>query len=1344
MEEELSFCPLRADNISYEDRLYNPEQHNFCPVPEKGFDAVLFVAIGVTVTCLAPRKHYAIIMLFLGACLQLLNIEFNLRELSNALNLWIGIRPARLFFYIFLPPLLLDSAVRIDFFVFKKVMVQVFVFAFMVVSINAVLLAVFMLYILDLRHHGWEWTDAFLFACMIASTDALAVSAIMKDGGGPESLTVLAEGESLFNDATSIVFFDLFWPRFKDTVAGTLKSEALGKIIGSMTLDVIRLATGGALVGYFGGYITRVIFKFLQNRSDHTPIAEVGITIGVSYFCYYTAENVLEVSGVIAVVVYGLYGAATSQWSISPEARESRVFSRFWDVTQLLTNGIVFFYAGASATNFFYRCEEDLFEDSNTHALSTILAWLPGVYIGIFLLRFLEIAAVAPVIGLLGSSRLKINEIIFISLAGLRGALALILAQELLQYEFPHDDNPDRFKQEKKVRAQSALWVCGFVLLTLVINAPGIRPLMKLCKLQESTSTQLKYRKKAHETLEKYTKHKIEAMKQENVGTICGVNWVQVKEFIFSEGKIKGRQNMVSKAKKVFHEGTQGVQHAGLALFESLVGKAPPIIPKTRLTERDQPSLDDQFREALPSEEPFSDTPPALTPALGEEAGKRTEPMIPTGGSPWDTPNHSSGNKEITNGVLLVVSLENRRELIEQTQSLPRKVQRFMENHSHPFHPKNQRFFATSSSYLNLVKANSTQLVQLDELDEHGEEKKAPVRQLSLLLKTASSKGSLTLDPSVSVPLLNPTESDHDDEDESPRSRMLAEGRFRLLMGLKKYFQQRRTEGYLSPRALRLLTWSCDNGMEKPEHPLALWDLVESDIRSRFPIKAASKIRYFLRKAAVGLKSWPDYYGTLLTPILNRISHGLSYLLTDDLAVAVEAAVECWIAHVTFRRHSHWLLDDEGVQAMETELEDQQEKVWQFILAREVEAPERFQAVQTFRAKRALLQGQICFIDTLYESGLLEESEHEHLTKDLSLKRALLQKTGPVIKTFEVLEFLRNIPFFSNVSDQVFRSLIGSCQLSMFKDQDLIPFTDSSPNSNSSHGSTGAHLETFSFHIVVNGLLKSEFQDQEGRVQEYYLGRGGVYGLLCALSGEYPPWMERAYAELNAVGQGPSILTVPHSVLQRIHAEAIKGNLQYQQLELDLFRVAALYTVRFLQTQFLHLITSFLMTQRGDIEMDGYVRTIQGGEIINNHQSTPKTELKLQEKVDRCHDQAMSLLKEVKEGLIKGDLVLIPPASSFHQTSSTVLLIGALQPQDSEGIDLRAPVMLPWMNNEDPGCVKYKSGPQGAILVTCPAAQNDSMASSSAANDNQGVRIGGSTMAPLPPSAASMMNEFIK
>jgi NhaP-type Na+/H+ or K+/H+ antiporter len=46
---------------------------------------------------------------------------FNLGALGNSIAIWLGINPWQLFFYVFLPPLLLDAAVRIDWYLFKKV-----------------------------------------------------------------------------------------------------------------------------------------------------------------------------------------------------------------------------------------------------------------------------------------------------------------------------------------------------------------------------------------------------------------------------------------------------------------------------------------------------------------------------------------------------------------------------------------------------------------------------------------------------------------------------------------------------------------------------------------------------------------------------------------------------------------------------------------------------------------------------------------------------------------------------------------------------------------------------------------------------------------------------------------------------------------------------------------------------------------------------------------------------------------------------------------------------------------------------------------------------------------------
>lgn len=74
-------------------------------------------------------------------------------------------------------------------------MFPVLIFAFLIVACNTVILACFLLFALRLGQNGWTWNDAFLFSTVIASTDAVAVTAVMKGGnGGPKQLIALIEG----------------------------------------------------------------------------------------------------------------------------------------------------------------------------------------------------------------------------------------------------------------------------------------------------------------------------------------------------------------------------------------------------------------------------------------------------------------------------------------------------------------------------------------------------------------------------------------------------------------------------------------------------------------------------------------------------------------------------------------------------------------------------------------------------------------------------------------------------------------------------------------------------------------------------------------------------------------------------------------------------------------------------------------------------------------------------------------------------------------------------------------------------------------------------------------------
>ena len=54
-------------------------------------------------------------------------------------------------------------------------------------------------------------------------------------------------------------------------------------------------------------------------------------------------------------------------------------------------------------------------------------------------------------------------------------------------------------------------------------------------------------------------------------------------------------------------------------------------------------------------------------------------------------------------------------------------------------------------------------------------------------------------------------------------------------------------------------------------------------------------------------------------------------------------------------------------------------QVWRFILEREVEAPERFQAIQSYRATMAVLRQQAKFVKQLFDTGVVDDLERDEL-----------------------------------------------------------------------------------------------------------------------------------------------------------------------------------------------------------------------------------------------------------------------------------------------------------------------------------------------------------------------------
>mmetsp|Transcript_11529 Transcript_11529/g.70907 ORF Transcript_11529/g.70907 Transcript_11529/m.70907 type:complete len:1193 (-) Transcript_11529:902-4480(-) len=502
--EELLYCAAR--NVSYYHRVVNEDHNNFCSVPESGADAILLAAIAVAVACVLRGKLSAVWLLLAGMATQLLAYAVNTRQLGNATVLWTSAQPPEIFYFIFLPALLFESASNLDFFIFKKVLKKVFAFAIALVFVQTGLTAFSLVYLLDLKRYGWTLEHGLLMGATLSMTDAVAVNSVLATTDAPEELGVVLEGESLLNDASGFVLFSMFLKyATKDTPlnARFVFTEALR--------DMVVLGAGGAVVGALFG-LGLIYLLNLMRRAGLKKKPEVSLSVAIAYLCFYVAQGPAGFSGPIAVVVNGLLVNAIGKAELSPAVQNLWHWS--WELLAYMANSIIFFFAGIAAMNFvlFSGLQEDF--DGRIAIL-----YLPVIYVLLFAIRFVCICPIwltSRLTSRTPNTAMTINDVVFLTFTALRGAMSLILGNEIiLQKNIPG-----------LVREQIVVWTAGFTLMTILINVPVLPWLFQLTGHTKCATGQTYLHKKAIISLHKFTSEVVESMLKYEV--VKKADWLRV------------------------------------------------------------------------------------------------------------------------------------------------------------------------------------------------------------------------------------------------------------------------------------------------------------------------------------------------------------------------------------------------------------------------------------------------------------------------------------------------------------------------------------------------------------------------------------------------------------------------------------------------------------------------------------------------------------------------------------------------------------------------------------------------------------------------------------------------
>jgi CPA1 family monovalent cation:H+ antiporter len=273
---------------------------------------------------------------------------------------------------------------------------------------------------------------ALLFGAIISATDPISVLAIFKTLNINKRLSVLIEGESLLNDGTAVVVFQILLT----AVAGG--GLSLGKGIGQFLLAVIGGAALGLVMGYSASKITQTI---------DDPEVEITLTTIVAYGSYLLASS-LHLSGVIATASAGLIvGNIGANRGMS--ARTRAALESFWEYLAFVMNSLVFLLIGL-----------EVHVDSLGRAWSAVLFAIAAVLIG----RVLSVYSLVPLSNLLAEKISLRWQHVFVW-GGLRGALALALALSL-DNGFPY-------------RARLLDLTFGVVIFSILVQGLTTKPLLR-------------------------------------------------------------------------------------------------------------------------------------------------------------------------------------------------------------------------------------------------------------------------------------------------------------------------------------------------------------------------------------------------------------------------------------------------------------------------------------------------------------------------------------------------------------------------------------------------------------------------------------------------------------------------------------------------------------------------------------------------------------------------------------------------------------------------------------------------------------------------------------------------
>jgi CPA1 family monovalent cation:H+ antiporter len=244
--------------------------------------------------------------------------------------------PHQVILYGLLPPILYSAALNVPVLDFRRNLTSISALSVLLVLATTFITGV----VLFLVFPQLSLAAGIAIGAVISPTDAVAATALGKRLGLPPRLVTILEGEGLVNDATALVLL-------RSAIAATAGAVSFWGVVGDFAFAVAVAIAIGLVVG--------AVTVWLRSKL-RDPLLDTAISFAVPFIAFIPVEY-LHASGVLAVVVAGLYSGHNSARRFTPQARISERLN--WRTLQFVLENGVFLLMGVEVTVLISNTLED-------------------------------------------------------------------------------------------------------------------------------------------------------------------------------------------------------------------------------------------------------------------------------------------------------------------------------------------------------------------------------------------------------------------------------------------------------------------------------------------------------------------------------------------------------------------------------------------------------------------------------------------------------------------------------------------------------------------------------------------------------------------------------------------------------------------------------------------------------------------------------------------------------------------------------------------------------------------------------------------------------------------------